>query len=124
LSQLRKRFAGGEPLLQPMRCSAAAHLRQLPAWEPPGAKFCNSCGEKLLVLPQAQARAPTPPSTSAQPRAERRQLTVMFCDLVCATLERLINEAKRAGFLFGTAGRAQSWQLDRPTCQRSGMTPD
>jgi hypothetical protein len=48
----------------------------------------------------------------------------MFCDLVCATLERLINEAKRAGFLFGTAGRAQSWQLDRPTCQRSGMTPD
>jgi hypothetical protein len=112
------RFCNQCGAAQPLTCANCRH------GEPPGAKFCNSCGEKLLVLPQAQARAPTPPSTSAQPRAERRQLTVMFCDLVCATLERLINEAKRAGFLFGTAGRAQSWQLDRPTCQRSGMTPD
>jgi hypothetical protein len=79
---------------RPLNCGSCGHEN------PPGAKFCNSCGEKLLVLAQAQARAPTPPSTSAQPRAERRQLTVMFCDLVCATLERLINEAERAGFLL------------------------
>jgi len=43
-----------------------------------GAKFCGGCGQPT--------GAGTPPSaTPAQPAAERRQLTVMFCDLVDST---------------------------------------
>lgn len=42
----------------------------------------------------------------------------------CPTLERLINEAERAGYLLALPGLAQSWQLGRPICQRSGMTPE
>ena len=38
----------------------------------------------------------------------------------CPTLERLINEAERAGYLLALPGLAQSWQLGRPICQRSG----
>jgi hypothetical protein len=67
----------------------------------PGAKFCNECGASLTgqqsVSPHAQ-EVPTPTTPTAQPtqvaspsvvshtsEAERRQLTVMFCDLVEST---------------------------------------
>jgi len=45
----------------------------------PGAKFCGGCG-------QAVGAAPTPGPAPAEPAAERRQLTVMFCDLVDSTV--------------------------------------
>src|SRR5215472_4600629 len=48
----------------------------------PIAKFCGGCGNLI------RAPAPTPPTASPPPRteaAERRQLTVMFCDLVGST---------------------------------------
>ena len=56
----------------------------------PGARFCSKCGCNLLAAPSV---APSPmPTPSAAPRsspptswAERRQLTVMFCDLVGST---------------------------------------
>src|SRR5918911_1175546 len=57
----------------------------------PGAKFCTKCGRKLTA-DTSTARAATPaPSPSPHPApavpssAERRQLTVMFCDLVGST---------------------------------------
>src|SRR5262245_42008613 len=66
----------------------------------PGAKFCNECGTLLpgqRSVPPAQA-VPTPTTPTAQPTqvaspsvaahtsdAERRQLTVTFCDLVDST---------------------------------------
>src|SRR5215813_15205867 len=66
----------------------------------PGAKFCNECGTSLTgqrSVPPAQ-EVPTPTTPTAQPtrvaspsvvsqtsEAERRQLTVMFCDLVDST---------------------------------------
>src|SRR6516165_9471760 len=67
----------------------------------PGAKFCNECGTSLTgqpsIPPPAQAM-PTPTMPTAQPtqaaapsvasptpEAERRQLTVVFCDLVEST---------------------------------------
>ncbi len=53
---------------------------------PPSAKFCGDCGAKLgaeSAVPPAARREPAlPPPTSA---AERRQLTVMFVDLVGST---------------------------------------
>src|SRR6186997_2239007 len=56
----------------------------------PEAKFCSKCGSKLSA---ATPTAPPPtPAALAVPRspastswAERRQLTVMFCDLVGST---------------------------------------
>src|SRR3954462_6300665 len=47
----------------------------------PGAKFCSKCGGDLST---ASAAAPAPTSSPAS-WAERRQLTVMFCDLVGST---------------------------------------
>ena len=68
----------------------------------PGEKFCGGCGAALLP-PSAQARKPAlqPQARSEAapeaPDAERRQLTVMFCDLVGSTAlsERLDPEDLR-----------------------------
>lgn len=45
---------------------------------PEGAKFCNQCGRPLLILQDRNKSDSSP--------VERRQLTVMFCDLVGSTL--------------------------------------
>jgi hypothetical protein len=47
----------------------------------PTAKFCGGCGKPLseAISPEAVSGAPRPVG------AERRQLTVMFCDLVGST---------------------------------------
>ncbi|HSF33392.1 MAG TPA: adenylate/guanylate cyclase domain-containing protein [Candidatus Tectomicrobia bacterium] len=85
--------ACGAPL--PLRCS------QCGAENPPRFKFCGACGTPLNGQPRAtqaagtdaprDAEATPPPrgirSGAARPRpeAERRQLTVLFCDLVEST---------------------------------------
>src|SRR5262245_53199372 len=67
----------------------------------PGAKFCNECGASLTgqqSVPLPAQEVPTPTTPIVQPTqvaspsvashtldAERRQLTVMFCDLVDST---------------------------------------
>jgi class 3 adenylate cyclase len=56
----------------------------------PGAKFCSECGGKLIVgivTPHSPSSVPAaaPAPSSAMPSAERRPLTVMFCDLVGST---------------------------------------
>src|SRR5262249_596747 len=65
----------------PLACPSCGH------GNPPAAKFCGNCGIKLsvggLAAPARQvAASPAPAVTSS---AERRQLTVMFCDLVGST---------------------------------------
>lgn len=63
---------------------------------PSGSRFCNICGTPVNSATQtpvtpgtgqrpadSDARAPQAPV--AAPEAERRQLTVMFCDLQCST---------------------------------------
>ena len=46
---------------------------------PPSAKFCSDCGRSLT-------QAPTPTvTTTAASAAERRQLTVLFCDIIGST---------------------------------------
>jgi class 3 adenylate cyclase/tetratricopeptide (TPR) repeat protein len=71
------------------------------AENPPGFRFCGQCGS---ALPGAAAAAPAPCPPAAAPRAvpgggeaERRQLTVMFCDLAGSTAlsERLDPEELR-----------------------------
>ena len=55
---------------------------------PPNAKFCGECGAKIaepIVLKERLAASPTAPAAHAAPSAERRLLTVMFCDLVGST---------------------------------------
>ena len=66
----------------PLQCSSCGSLNL------PRAKFCGDCGAKLggSTVP---ATPPTP-SRGAEPKhpttsAERRHLTVMFCDLVGST---------------------------------------
>ncbi len=49
----------------------------------PDEKFCGGCGAALASA-GTQAAAPEAPELAA-PEAERRQLTVMFCDLVGST---------------------------------------
>jgi hypothetical protein len=67
-----------------MACPQCEHVN------PPGSRFCNECAAPLT----GQTVTPTPTQTDnrldkledkAIPEAERRQLTVMFCDLVGST---------------------------------------
>src|SRR3954454_17540586 len=56
----------------------------------PGAKFCATCGSSLATVASSAPSAPLvtapgPPLSSSVSSAERRQLTVMFCDLVGST---------------------------------------
>src|SRR5262249_55187940 len=52
----------------------------------PGEKFCGGCGARLpTVAPASGAPTPTPAPDAAAPAGERRQLTVLFCDLVGST---------------------------------------
>ena len=73
-----KKFCADCGALLPMRCTGCG------AENPPGKKFCGDCGATLTIgasTARAEAASPAPRS----PSAERRQLTVMFCDLVGST---------------------------------------
>src|SRR5215831_3780072 len=50
----------------------------------PGEKFCGGCGARLPTVASAPG-APTPAPDAAVPAGERRQLTVLFCDLFGST---------------------------------------
>ena len=73
----RRRYCAecGTPL--PLPCPACSFENE------PTAKYCGGCGK-----PVGETAAPPPVASSPPPRtdsAERRQLTVMFCDLVGST---------------------------------------
>src|SRR3984885_925310 len=69
-----KRFCGdcGAPL--PWRCAACGGAN------PHGSRFCGDCG---VAAGSPGAPAPAEPHPPTGP--ERRQLTVMFCDLIGST---------------------------------------
>ena len=48
-------------------------------------KFCHRCGQSLAAAPRATTDPGRPPAGRLPAEAERRQLTVMFCDLVGST---------------------------------------
>jgi len=58
---------------------------------PPGNKFCGDCGQSLSAAPPSPSPTPSPqadtatPATRGENDAERRHLTVMFCDLAGST---------------------------------------
>jgi len=70
---------------QALNCAACGHANAA------GSRFCAQCGTKLdAAAPAAATPTPTPapaapPVGRAATAAERRQLTVMFCDLVGST---------------------------------------
>jgi len=66
---------------QALRCAACGHANAA------ASRFCAQCGVKLGEAAAAPAAAPAqPPSVArASTSAERRQITVMFCDLVGST---------------------------------------
>jgi double zinc ribbon protein len=77
LNRESARFCGacGAPL--PVRCP------QCGVANPSTAKFCDACGARLASPAVPTAKPPLPPIRPTA--AERRQLTVMFCDLVGST---------------------------------------
>jgi class 3 adenylate cyclase/predicted ATPase len=74
-----------------LRCSACN------GENPPQAKFCGDCGASLAAAVSTDVKQASDTSTLSVPEAERRQLTVMFCDLVGSTAlaERLDPEELR-----------------------------
>ncbi len=66
---------------QALNCAACGHANAA------GSRFCAQCGAKLGddTATPAPAAARPPPAARAPVAAERRQLTVMFCDLVGST---------------------------------------
>lgn len=56
-----------------MQCLACS------TFNPPGFKFCGQCGSKL------EDASPAPRPDAGAPRAERRHIAVLFCDLVGST---------------------------------------
>ena len=75
-----KKFCGKCGTSLPVRCAACG------AENPPDNKFCADCGAALTTrAPNAPADAPTPLTAAPTSSAERRQLTVLFCDLVGST---------------------------------------
>ena len=74
-----------------IRCGAALEARcpSCGKLNLPDAQFCAECGQRIAGSKSEAASKPSTQSVSAQPAqagsAERRQLTVMFCDLVGST---------------------------------------
>jgi predicted amidophosphoribosyltransferase len=62
-------------------CGAAlrVHCHQCGHTYAPGSKFCSECGARLTRI--AATARPLPPSDTA----ERRQMTVLFCDIAEST---------------------------------------
>ena len=79
-NQDANRFCGdcGAPLAQ--------HCRACGRESPPGKRFCGDCGAPLTnALSSERPSTAATPGNPASAGAERRQLTVMFCDLVGST---------------------------------------
>jgi class 3 adenylate cyclase/predicted ATPase len=75
-----KKFCGKCGTLLPVRCVACE------AENPPDNKFCADCGAALAIgVSSAPAGAVSPLPTAPTSSTERRQLTVLFCDLVGST---------------------------------------
>ncbi len=64
---------------QSLACASCGHAN------PPGSRFCAQCGAKAGEAAPARPAPEPPVAPRPSSAAERRQLTVMFCDLVGST---------------------------------------
>ena len=69
-----RRFCGGCGVALPLACAACGFANE------PDSRFCGGCGRALAVVPAASS-APVAANAPEQP-GERRQVTVLFADLV------------------------------------------
>ena len=83
LPKLHGRKRANEALLRPMRRSSAGSLPACGFENETAARFCGGCGRPIgeIAAQKPEALSPLPWADGA----ERRQLTVMFCDLVGST---------------------------------------
>src|SRR5262245_15948615 len=77
-NRLDRRFCAECGAALASSCAACGATNQ------PGEKFCGGCGVRLPTVVPASG-TPTPAPDAAVPAGERRQLTVLFCDLVGST---------------------------------------
>src|SRR5215468_6839725 len=63
----------------PVRCSSCGATSRA------GARFCSKCGRALTADSPAKPALDIAPTKQLSASPERRQLTVMFCDLVGST---------------------------------------
>src|SRR5215472_15603117 len=73
------RFCGECGAALPMRCTSCGATNRA------GTRFCTNCGNKLAATSTAPAASRPPVAATPTSTAERRQLSVMFCDLVGST---------------------------------------
>ena len=86
LPELRRSQHGGEQVLRRLRQPLPSRCTACGAENPPGKKFCADCGAALVIRASAApGEAASPLPTALISSAERRQLTVLFCDLVGST---------------------------------------
>src|SRR5262249_30646922 len=103
-----KKFCGdcGTPL--PMRCSACGVAN------PPGKKFCGDCGATLSNRASAAPAEAAPPLPAIPvSSAERRQLTVLFCDLVGSTALRSRLDPEDVREIMGASQRSVASRVAR-----------
>jgi len=93
--------ACGAPLRIP--CAACGHAN------PPDSKFCGRCGANLAPgadgATTATLAAPGSEAATAAPTAERRQLTILFCDLVGSTVLSARFDPEDLGRIIGSYHR-------------------
>src|SRR6516164_4675828 len=89
MSELQGRYSRGQQVLPGVRCGPSRAVSVVRYANPTNAKFCLECGHRLLETGVDARGGPVTDTAVPQPSragsAERRQLTVMFCDLVGST---------------------------------------
>ncbi len=77
------------PEHEPLRIEGEAYCGSCGSISPIGAKFCCECGHRLVQNRINALATPSPISLSGSLQVgasvERRQMTIMFCDLVGST---------------------------------------
>jgi class 3 adenylate cyclase/ABC-type transport system involved in cytochrome c biogenesis ATPase subunit len=75
----QNRFRNSRRSSLPIRCCACSHSNGV------GSNFCANCGARLTIKGLTAVVASTPSPSQSLEAVERRQVTIMFCDLVGST---------------------------------------
>ena len=75
----QSRFCNSRRSSLPIRCRACGQSNYV------GSNFCANCGARLIIKGLTTLVASTPSQSRSLEAVERRQVTIMFCDLVGST---------------------------------------